>query len=148
MPVFGLQPVVLFGTQRQKERILPPIIRGEDKVCFAVTEPNAGLNTTELKTRAERREGGYVVNGEKIWISAAQIASKMLLLARTTPLDAVKRKTEGLSLFYTDLDRSKDRGASQFTRWGGTRWIRTCCSFRICGFPKKTGSARKGRDSS
>ena len=87
--------------------MLPPVIRGEDKVCFAVTEPNAGLNTTELKTRAERRDGGYLVNGEKIWISTAQVANKMLLLARTTPLDKVKRKTEGLSLFYTDLDRSK-----------------------------------------
>jgi acyl-CoA dehydrogenase len=107
LPVFGLQPVVLFGTGAQKERILPPIIRGEDKVCFAVTEPNVGLNTTELKTRAERRDGGYLVNGEKIWISTAQVANKMLLLARTTPLDEVKRKTEGLSLFYTDLDRSK-----------------------------------------
>jgi acyl-CoA dehydrogenase len=107
LPVFGLQPVVLFGTQQQKERILPPVIRGEDLVCFAVTEPNAGLNTTALKTRAERREGGYLVNGEKIWISTAQVANKMLLLARTTPLDEVKRKTDGLSLFYTSLDRSK-----------------------------------------
>src|SRR6202044_3179816 len=103
----GLQPVGLFGTEQQKERILPSIVRGEDKGCFAVTEPNAGLNTTELKTRAERRDGGYLVNGEKIWISTAQVANKMLLLARTTPLDQVKRKTEGLSLFYTNLDRSK-----------------------------------------
>jgi acyl-CoA dehydrogenase len=112
LPGFGLQPVVLFGTQAQKERILPPVIRGEDQVCFAVTEPNAGLNTTELKTRAERRDGGhngpgYLVNGEKIWISTAQVAGKMLLLARTTPLEQVKRKTQGLSLFYTSLDRSR-----------------------------------------
>jgi acyl-CoA dehydrogenase len=107
LPVFGLQPVVLFGTQEQKERMLPPVVRGDHKVCFAVTEPNVGLNTTELKTRAERCEGGYRVNGEKIWISTAQVANKMLLIARTTPLDQVKRKTEGLSLFYTDLDRSK-----------------------------------------
>jgi len=107
LPVFGLQPVVIFGAQAQKERILPPVIRGEDKVCFAVTEPNAGLNTSELKTYAEKREGGYLVNGEKIWISTAQVANKMLLLARTTPLDQVKRKTDGLSLFYADLDRSK-----------------------------------------
>src|SRR6266702_1181689 len=107
MPVFSMQTIVLFGTQQQKERILPPVMHGEDKVCFAVTEPNAGLNTTELKTRAERRDGGYLVNGEKIWISTAQVANKMLLLARTTPLDQVKRKTEGLSLFYTHLDRSK-----------------------------------------
>jgi len=107
LPVFGLQPVVLFGTQQQKERIIAPVIAGEHKVCFAVTEPNAGLNTTELKTRAERRAGGYLVNGEKIWISTAQVADKMLLLARTTPLDRVKRKTDGLSLFYTTLDRSR-----------------------------------------
>jgi acyl-CoA dehydrogenase len=107
LPVFGLQPVVLFGTQQQKERMLAPVLKGEDKVCFAVTEPNAGLNMTELKTRADRREGGYLVNGEKIWISTAQVATKMLLLARTTPLDKVKRKTEGLTLFYTNLDRSR-----------------------------------------
>jgi acyl-CoA dehydrogenase len=107
IPVFSVQPVVLFGEQAQKERILPNVVAGKDRVCFAVTEPNAGLNTTEIKTRAERRDGGYLVNGEKIWISTAQVSNKMLLLARTTPLDQVKRKTEGLSLFYTDLDRSK-----------------------------------------
>lgn len=107
LPVFGLQPVVLAGTHEQKQRMVPPVVRGEDRVCFAVTEPNVGLNTTELKTRAERCDDGYRVNGEKIWISTAQVANKMLLLARTTPLDQVKRKTEGLSLFYTDLDRSK-----------------------------------------
>ncbi len=107
MPVFSLQPIALFGSQQQKERILPPVMRGEDKVCFAVTEPDAGLNTTELKTRAERRDGGYLVNGEKIWISTAQVANKMMLLARTTPLADAKRKTDGLSLFLTDLDRTK-----------------------------------------
>ena len=107
IPVFSLQPIAVFGTQEQKQRFLPPVARGEDRVCFAVTEPDAGLNTTELKTRAERRDGGYLVNGEKIWISTAQVANKMLLLARTTPLAEVKRKTEGLSLFYTDLDRSR-----------------------------------------
>jgi acyl-CoA dehydrogenase len=107
IPVFSVQPVVLFGTAQQKERILPRVVRGEDQVCFAVTEPNVGLNTTELKTRAARGEGGYLVNGEKIWISTAQVANKMLLLARTTPLDQVQRKTEGLSLFYTSLDRSR-----------------------------------------
>lgn len=107
MPVFSLQPVCLFGTEAQKQRILPPVVAGEDKVCFAVTEPNAGLNTTELKTRAEKVQGGYLVNGEKIWISTAQVANKMLLLARTTPLDKVTKKTQGLSLFYTDLDRAK-----------------------------------------
>jgi acyl-CoA dehydrogenase len=106
MPVFSLQPVCLFGTEEQKNRMLPPVATGRDRVCFAVTEPNAGLNTTELKTRADRVEGGYKVNGEKIWISTAQVANKMLLLARTTPLDKITKKTQGLSLFYTDLNRA------------------------------------------
>ncbi|HET8880813.1 MAG TPA: acyl-CoA dehydrogenase family protein [Solimonas sp.] len=107
LPVFGMQPVVLFGSEEQKKTFVPPVVAGKDRVCFAVTEPNAGLNTTELKTRADKVPGGYKVNGEKIWISTAQVANKMLLLARTTPLDQVKRKTDGLTLFYTDLDRSK-----------------------------------------
>src|SRR6195952_1002684 len=107
IPVFSVQPVVLFGTEQQKQKILPAVVSGKDRVCFAVTEPNAGLNTTEITTRAERRDGGYLVSGDKIWISTAQVSNKMLLLARTTPLDQVKRKTHGLSLFYTDLDRSK-----------------------------------------
>ncbi len=105
--IFGLEPVVRFGTAEQAQRFLPGIVKGTDKACFAVTEPNVGLNTTQLKVRAERTNEGYRVNGEKIWISTAQVANKMLLLARTTPLDQIKRKTDGLSLFYTDLDRSK-----------------------------------------
>ncbi|MFO0996684.1 MAG: acyl-CoA dehydrogenase family protein [Alphaproteobacteria bacterium] len=108
MNIFGLNPVVVFGTEEQKARMLPPLIRGEDKTCFAVTEPDAGLNTTEIKTRAERRpDGSYVLSGQKIWISTAQVASKMLILARTTPIDQVREKTDGLTLFYTDFDRTK-----------------------------------------
>jgi acyl-CoA dehydrogenase len=106
-PVFSMQPVSLFGTEEQKQRMVPPVLRGDDLMCFAVTEPDTGLDTTKLKTRAEKRHGGYVVNGEKIWISVAQVADKMMLLARTTPLEDVTRKTDGLSLFFTDLDRSK-----------------------------------------
>jgi acyl-CoA dehydrogenase len=105
--IFGLQPVVVFGTDEQKARMLPPLIAGKDKACFAVTEPDAGLDTTALKVRAERRGDHYILSGQKIWISTAQVANKILILARTTPLDQVKRKTEGLSLFYTDLDRSR-----------------------------------------
>jgi acyl-CoA dehydrogenase len=107
MNIFGLNPVVVFGTEEQKARMLPPLIRGEEKACFAVTEPDAGLNTTQLKTRAERRGNAYVIRGQKIWISTAQVADRALILARTTPLDAVTRKTDGLSLFYTRLDRSR-----------------------------------------
>jgi len=105
MNIFGLNPVVVFGTGEQKRRMLSPLVAGQDKACFAVTEPNAGLDTLKLKTRAVRDGDRYILSGQKIWISTAQVASKMLILARTTPLDQVARRTEGLSLFYTDLDR-------------------------------------------
>jgi acyl-CoA dehydrogenase len=107
--IFGLMPIAVFGTEEQKRRMLPPIAKGEVKACFAVTEPNAGLNTTKLKTRAVRQGDKYVVNGQKVWISTAQVADKMMLLARTTPLEDLPpgKSSAGLSLFYTDLDRSK-----------------------------------------
>ncbi len=105
-PVFSIEPVRLFGTEEQKQRMIPPIVSGAERLCFAVTEPNVGLDTTSLKTRAEAVQGGYLVNGEKIWITNAHVAGKIMILARTTPLDQVNRKTEGLSLFYTTLDRS------------------------------------------
>lgn len=105
MNIFGLNPVVVFGTDEQKRRMLPPLIEGRDKACFAVTEPDAGLDTLKLKTKAVREGDKYSLSGQKIWISTAQVASKMLILARTTPVESVKRRTEGLSLFYTDLDR-------------------------------------------
>jgi len=105
MNIFGLNPVVVFGSEEQKKRMLPPLIAGEDKACFAVTEPDAGLDTLSLKTKAVRQGDTYVLSGQKIWISTAQVASKMLILARTTPLKQVTKKTEGLSLFYTALDR-------------------------------------------
>ena len=106
-PVFSLEPIDLFGTEEQKQRMIPPVLSGAEKICFAVTEPNTGLDTTKLKTRAEKVEGGYRVNGEKIWITNAHVADRMMLLARTTPLDEVKNKTHGLSLFFTKLDREK-----------------------------------------
>ena len=107
MNIFGLNPVVKFGSDEQKKRMLPPLIAGDDKACFAVTEPDAGLDTLNLKTRAVRQGDHYLLSGQKIWISTAQVASKMLILARTTPPEKVKRKTEGLSLFYTGLDRKR-----------------------------------------
>ncbi|MEJ0020137.1 MAG: acyl-CoA dehydrogenase family protein [Acetobacteraceae bacterium] len=104
--VFGLNPVVVFGTDEQKRRMLPGIVAGRDKACFGVTEPNAGLNTTEITTRAEKHGDRYLINGTKIWTSTAQVATKILLLARTTPMDRVKRRSHGLTLFYTTLDRA------------------------------------------
>jgi len=106
MNIFGLHPVVVFGSAAQQERWLPPLIRGEQKACFAVTEPNTGLNTLKLKTMARREGDHYVVHGQKVWISTAQVADKMLLLARTSPAE-VSSGNHGLSLFYTDLDRER-----------------------------------------
>ena len=105
--IFGLMPIVVFGTEEQKRRFLPPIVQGRLKSCFGVTEPNTGLNTTQLKTRAQRQGDRYVVHGQKVWISTAQVADKILLLARTTPIEECKSHSDGLSLFYTDLDRNK-----------------------------------------
>jgi len=105
MNIFGLNPVVVFGSEKQKRRMLPPVAAGREKACFAVTEPNAGLETAKLQTRAERRGEVYVVNGAKIWISTAQVADKMLILARTHSIEQARKPTEGLSLFYTALDR-------------------------------------------
>jgi acyl-CoA dehydrogenase len=101
-----MEPINQFGNDEQQQRMIPPILSGAERMCFAVTEPNVGLDTTSLKTRAEAVQGGYLVNGEKIWITNAHVADKIMLLARTTPLDQVKRKTDGLSLFFTKLDRS------------------------------------------
>jgi len=103
MNIFGLNPVVVFGTEQQKSRCLPKLISGEQKACFAVTEPNAGLNTANIATTARREGGHYILRGQKIWISTAQVADKMLILARTAA--AGTKPTDGLSLFYTDLDR-------------------------------------------
>ena len=106
--IFGLNPVVVFGSDEQKERMLRPLIAGVDKACFAVTEANAGHNTAEISTRAERQtDGSYLLFGEKIWTSTAQVANKILILARTTALNRVTKKLDGLSLFYTNLDRAK-----------------------------------------
>ena len=104
-PVFSLEPIDLFGTDAQKRRMIPPVLSGAEKMCFAVTEPNTGLDTTKLKTAAKKVDGGYLVNGDKIWITNAHVADRMMLLARTTPIEEVARKTDGLSLFFTKLDR-------------------------------------------
>lgn len=103
--IFGPHPLVVAGNEEQKRRHLPPLIKGEQKTCFGVTEPDAGLDTTSIKTRAERTNKGYVVHGRKMWTSTAQEADKILLLARTTPKEESKKSTDGISLFYTDFNR-------------------------------------------
>src|SRR5689334_10289539 len=99
------------GSDEQKQRYLPKIASGELRLqSFAVTEPTTGTDTTQIKTFAERRGDRYVVNGQKVWISRVQHSDLMLLLARTTPLAEVKRKTEGLSVFLVDLRCGAQRG--------------------------------------
>lgn len=105
--LFGPQPIVVFGTDEQKGRFLPPLIKGQDRACFGVTEPDAGLNTTRLQTMAVRDGDNYVINGRKMWTTTAQTANKILLIARTTPLESGVKPTESLTLFYTDLNRDQ-----------------------------------------
>ena len=105
--IFGPMPIVVAGTEAQKERFLPALIAGEEVCCFGVTEPDAGLDTSRIATVARRDKRGYVVDGRKMWTSTAQVAGRILLLARTTPRDRCRRSTDGLTLFYTDLDRDR-----------------------------------------
>jgi len=103
--IFGPHPIVVFGTEEQKQRWLPPLIQGKQKTCFGITEPDAGLDTGSTTTRARLSSDHYIVHGKKVWTSTAQHAEKIMLLARTTPIEECKRSTDGLSLFYTDLNR-------------------------------------------
>ena len=105
--LFGPHPIVVFGTHEQRQRWVPRLVAGDDQCCFGFTEPDAGLNTTAIKTFAQKVPGGYVVHGQKVWTSTAQVANKIMLLTRTTKLEDCKRPTDGITIFYTDLDRSK-----------------------------------------
>ncbi|WP_293370215.1 acyl-CoA dehydrogenase family protein [Nevskia sp.] len=105
--LFGPHPIVVYGTHEQKSRWVPRLISGQDQCCFGFTEPDAGLNTTAIKTFATKVDGGYIVRGQKVWTSTAQVANKIMLLTRTTKLEDAKKPTDGITIFYTDLDRSK-----------------------------------------
>ena len=103
--IFGPNPLVVHGTAEQKQKYLPPLIAGKDRSCFGVTEPNAGLDTSRMETKAVLQGDKYIVNGRKMWTSTAQTANKILLLARTTPRDEGKKPTDGITMFYTEFDR-------------------------------------------
>ncbi len=105
--LFGPHPIVVFASPEQKARWIPRLVAGQDQCAFGVTEPNAGLNTTAITTFARKVDGGYIVDGQKVWTSTAQVANKIMLLVRTTKLEDCKKPTDGISIFYTDLDRSK-----------------------------------------
>lgn len=107
MNMFGCMPIVKFGSEEQKRRFLPNIIDGKDRACFGVTEPDAGLDTTHIRTFAQKVGNKYIVNGRKVWTSTAQVANKILLLTRTSTYENSPKPSMGMTLFYTDLDRSK-----------------------------------------
>lgn len=104
--LFGPHAIIKHGSSEQKSRWIPRLISGADKVAFGVTEPDAGLDTTSIKTRAIRHGAEYEISGSKVWMSTAQRANKMLLVTRTTPIDECAKSTDGMTLFYVDLDRT------------------------------------------
>lgn len=105
LSIFGMHPVVVHGSEKMKQENLPRIANGDMHVCFGVTEPGAGLDTTQITTFARKEGSDYVVNGRKVWISKAVESEKILLLTRTTKAEDVQKKTDGMTLFFTTLDR-------------------------------------------
>lgn len=104
LTVFGMNPIVKHGSQEMKERYLPLVVDGSLHTCFGVTEPDAGTDTTRIKTTATRTDAGYVVTGRKVWISKALESTKILLLTRTTPREDGRKPTDGMTLLFADLD--------------------------------------------
>jgi acyl-CoA dehydrogenase len=105
--LFGPQPIVQFGSKEQKKRMLPGLIAGKEKMCFGVTEPNAGLDTGAIQTKAIRKGDEYLVSGQKIWTSTALGADKIMILARTNSVRKGSKSTDGLTLFYTTMNRDQ-----------------------------------------
>lgn len=105
MSIFGLTPVVLHGSEELKRQSLPAVADGSLHAAFAVTEPDAGNDITHIAATARREGGFYVINGRKVFTTKAKEAHKVLLLTRTTPADKVAKKTDGMTLFFTELDR-------------------------------------------
>jgi acyl-CoA dehydrogenase len=101
--IFAALPIARYGTREQKEKYLPRISRGEIEGCAAITEPNAGTNTLRIETYAEKKNGEYIINGNKVFISGVDRAELMVLVTRTIPYDETPRKTMGLTLFLVEL---------------------------------------------
>jgi len=104
LSIFGVSPLVFHGSEEQKRRFLPDVVSGKLHVAFAVTEPDAGNDITHIKTAARRDGDDYVINGRKVFTTKAKEAKRMLLLTRTTPFEQVKKKTDGMSLFFAELE--------------------------------------------
>lgn len=106
--IFPPQPIVKHGSEAMKEKYLPQIAKGELLMAFGVTEPSAGTDTSRIQTRAERKGGKWIINGQKVWTTNAQNAKKILLLTRTSPRDE-EHPLRGMTLFFVDLDRAHCR---------------------------------------
>ena len=127
------------GSEAQKREYLPRIATGELRLqSMGVTEPTTGTDTTKIKTTAVRRGDRYVINGQKVWISRVQHSDLMILLARTTPLDQVTRKSEGMSIFLVDLHHAIKHGMTvrPILTWSITR--PTNCSSTTCKSRSRT----------
>jgi acyl-CoA dehydrogenase len=104
---FGLLPIVKHGNAEQRARFLPRAATGDLEVCFGVTEPDAGTDTTRITTTARKVDGGYLINGRKAFISRAADAERMLIIARTTPRDECAKPTDGMTLFFAPVDKER-----------------------------------------
>lgn len=122
MSIFGMQPVVVHGSEEPKARTLPRVATGDLHVCFGVTEPGAGLDTARITTFAKRQGDRYVVNGRKVWISKAMESEKILLLTRTRTYDEVVKKTDGMtSSCSSPIWTAAGSRSARSARWGATR---------------------------
>jgi acyl-CoA dehydrogenase len=139
--LFGPHPIVVKGTPDQKARWVPRLVAGEDQCCFGFTEPDAGLNTTRIKTFAQKVPGGYLVHGQKVWTSTAQVANKIMLLTRTTKYEDCARPTASRSSTPISIGRRSMFIASR--KWAARRSIRTPSLSTVCLFRRPTGSARR-----
>lgn len=105
--IFGFEPIIHHGSEEMKRKYLPRVVTGELHTSFAVTEPDAGTDTTNIRTFAKKVDGGWLVSGKKVWITKAQEAERMLLLCRTSPRDENAKRTAGMTLMFAEMDRSK-----------------------------------------
>lgn len=112
--IYNSVPLVKYGDEEMKSELLPQVANGEISIqAFGLTEPNAGSDSTSIETRAERREDGYVINGQKIWISRVDASDYLVLMARTTPREEVEKRTKGMTMFLVDLEEAYDQGSLQ-----------------------------------
>jgi acyl-CoA dehydrogenase len=141
LSMFGINPVVKHGSDEMRRKYLPQVIAGDLHVCFGVTEPDAGTDTTRITTNAVRDGDDYIINGKKVWLTKAADCQKVLLLTRTTPLNQCRKRTDGMTLFFADLDPSAVT-IRPIEKMGRNAVASKRCSSTTCAFPRQMWSAR------